>query len=134
MMEKWILITNPGSASATTKARWSDCENMLADAGLSVEVKLTERPGHAIQLAQEAAEAGCRKVIAGGGDGTIHEVMTGLLRFCDEGKARMADFTLAVLPLGTGNDWIRSAGIPEDLDEAVKCVVRGKTAKEDVVR
>lgn len=133
-MDKWILITNPGSASATTQARWKDCEKMLVDAGLDVEVKLTERPQHAIDLAREAAEAGCRKIIAGGGDGTIHEVMTGLLRFCDAGKGRMDEFTLAVLPLGTGNDWIRSAGVPADLPEAVQCIVRGKTAKEDVVR
>jgi len=59
--------------------------------------------------------------------------MTGLLRFADAEGANLGDFTLAVLPHGTGNDWIRSAGI-KDPKEAAACIVNGKTAKEDVVR
>ena len=46
----------------------------------------------------------------------------------------MGDFTLAVLPYGTGNDWIRTSLIPLDLKEAAGCILRGKTAREDVVR
>lgn len=133
-MEKWILITNPGAASSAAQGRWKDCEKLLADGGLAVETLLTVRPGHAIELARKSAEAGNRKFIAGGGDGTVHEVMTGLLRYCDAAGGKMSDFTLAVLPLGTGNDWIRSAGIPEDVSEAAQCILRGKTGKEDVVR
>lgn len=133
-MKDWLMITNPGSASATTGQRWKECVKLLTDGGLAVDIQLTEHAGHAIQLAQEAAAAGYRKFIAGGGDGTIHEVMTGLLRYCDANHTDMGDFTLAVLPLGTGNDWIRSAGIPADIAEAAQCIIRGKTAEEDVVR
>ena len=48
--------------------------------------------------------------------------------------ADLGDFTLAVIPSGTGNDWIRTAGIPADLSEAVKCIIAGKTAKEDIAK
>ena len=99
-----------------------------------MEHKLTQHPGHAIELAQEAATEGYRKIIAVGGDGTVHEVMTGLLRFADAGKANLGDFTLAVIPSGTGNDWIRSTGIAQDVEEAVQCIIKGNTGKEDVVR
>lgn len=133
-MKEWLMITNPGSASSTNGQRWKECEKQLLDGGLSLETRLTERQGHAIRLAQEAAAEGYRKFIAGGGDDTIHEVMTGLLRYCDANSVSMGNFTLAVLPLGTGNDWIRSANIPSDVAEAAECIIRGKTAKEDVVR
>ena len=135
MNNTWFLIANPSSATATAGQRWMDCEKQLLDAGLKVEHAITEYKAHAIELAREAAEKGCRKFIAMGGDGTVHEVMTGLLRFADATEgANLGDFTLAVIPAGTGNDWIRSAGIPADIQEAVACIIKGRTGKEDVVR
>lgn len=133
-MEKWIMIVNPASASDMTEGKWIDSEKQLREAGLEVEHLLTEHAGHAIELAAEAAKKGERRFIAVGGDGTIHEVMTGLLRFADAEKVDMGEFTLAVLPYGTGNDWIRTSMVPKDLKEAGDCIIAGKTAKEDVVR
>ena len=133
-MDKWILIANNASASASAEGAWKKCEAILTEGGLQVEPKLTSHPGHAIELAKEAAAAGARKFIAVGGDGTVHEVMTGLLRYADESGANLGDFTFAVIPAGTGNDWIRTPGIPENLEEAAKCIVKGNTGKEDVVR
>ena len=133
-MNQWKMIVNPSSASATTGDKWKESEKILTDNGLAVDHVVTQHPRHAIRLAQEAAEAGFRRFIAVGGDGTIHEVMTGLLRYADATGADMGDFTLAVLPYGTGNDWIRTSGIPKDLAEAARCIVRGHTAREDVVR
>ena len=133
-MEKWLMIANNSSKSASAEGAWVDCKKTLTDGGLEVDHKLTEHPGHAIELVQEGAAAGYRKFIAVGGDGTIHEVMTGLLRFADGSSVSMEDFTLAVIPAGTGNDWIRSAGIPQDIQEATQCILAGKTGKEDVVR
>lgn len=133
-MSKWILIMNPSAATETAGNNWKEAELVLKEGGLDVEVRFTERPAHAIDLAREAAEQGYRHFIAGGGDGTIHEVMTGLLRYSDAKSVDMGSFTLAVLPLGTGNDWIRTAGIPADAKDAAACIVRGNTGKEDVVR
>ena len=133
MTETWMMIGNPASASATTGDAWNNSVKQLREAGLEVEVCATTHAGHAIELAKEGAAKGYRKFIAAGGDGTVHEVMTGLLRYADAAGADLADFTLAVLPHGTGNDWVRSAGIT-DPKEAAACIVKGKTAKEDVVR
>ncbi|MBR3074810.1 MAG: hypothetical protein IKH11_03520, partial [Bacteroidales bacterium] len=72
--------------------------------------------------------------IAVGGDGTIHEVMSGLLRFSDARGIDMGEFTLGVLPYGTGNDWIRSSRTPKDISAAANCILKGNTAKEDIVR
>ena len=133
-MEKWMMIGNPKSASASTGDAWNKSVEKLTKAGLEVEVAATEHAGHAIELAQKAAAKGFRKFIAAGGDGTVHEVLTGLLRYADESKTSLADFTLAALPYGTGNDWIRTPGVPEDVEKAADCIIAGKTAKEDVVR
>ena len=132
-MDTWLMIVNPNSASSTND-KWNACEKVLSEGGLKVDNALTRHAGHAIELAQEGAAKGYRKIIAVGGDGTIHEVMTGLLRWADATGGNLGDFTLAVIPAGTGNDWIRTAGVPEDLPEAARCILRGNTAKEDVVR
>lgn len=128
------MIGNPKSASASTGDAWNKSVEKLTKAGLEVEVAATEHAGHAIELAQKAAEKGFRKFIAAGGDGTVHEVLTGLLRYADASKTYLAEFTLAALPYGTGNDWIRTPGVPEDVEKAADCIIAGKTAKEDVVR
>lgn len=107
---------------------------MLLDGGLEVEAMVTESPGHAIEIARKAAADGCRHFIAVGGDGTIHEVMSGLLRFSDASGVNMGEFTLGVLPYGTGNDWIRCSKVPRDIYSAVKCLLKGNTAREDIVR
>ena len=133
-MENWIIIANPYSASATSGESWKEAKGQLEAEGLSADAVVTEHAGHAIDLAREAAAKGYRKFIAAGGDGTIHEVMSGLLRYVDESGADLGEFTLGVLPCGTGNDWIRTAGIPSDIKEAARCIVRGNTGKEDVVR
>ena len=133
-MDKWIMIVNPASATAATADSWESSRKMLTEAGLAVEPIVTGHPGDAIDIAREAAARGERHFIAVGGDGTIHEVMTGLLRYADAEGVDLNDFTLAVLPYGTGNDWIRTSGIPKDMTEAAACIVRGKTAREDVVR
>lgn len=133
-MEKWLLIVNPSSASATTGSSWKESEKILKDAGLEVDVAPTEYAGHAITLVQESADQGYRKFISVGGDGTLHEVMSGLVRYADSRGVDLGDFTVAVLPYGTGNDWIRTPGVPQDMLEAAKCIIAGKTAKEDVVR
>ena len=133
-MEKWLMIVNPSSASATTGTTWKESEKILLDGGLEVDVASTEYAGHAIKLAQDGAAKGYRKFISVGGDGTIHEVMSGLVRYADQAGADLGDFTLGVLPYGTGNDWIKTSGIPKDMSEAAKCIVKGNTAKEDIVR
>ena len=133
-MNKWIMIVNPASASAATKDTWRESLKMLTDGGLEVEPVLTEHAGHGIDLARESAEKGYRNFISVGGDGTIHEVLTGLLRHADATGADLGGFTLAVLPYGTGNDWIRTSLIPRDMVEATHCIIEGKTSREDIVR
>jgi len=133
-MEKWMMIINPASASAVTRDTWKTSLKTLTDGGLAVEAICTEYSGHATRLTLEAAGRGFRKFISVGGDGTINELMTGLLRYAEQSGEDLGDFTLAVLPYGTGNDWIKTAGIPRDMEAATRCILAGKIGHEDVVR
>lgn len=80
----------------------------------------------ASRLTQEAVERGRKVVIAAGGDGTVNDVVQGLM--AADGRAK-----LAILPLGTGNDFCRTIAMPLDLEEAVWVLDSGATRTMDVV-
>lgn len=117
------VILNPAADRGRAGARRDELRTVLAEAGLAAEVSLTERPGHAVELARDAVRAGAEVVAAAGGDGTVHEVAQALVGT----KA-----ALGVLPMGSGNDYIRVLGVPKDLPGAAAILARGKTRTVDV--
>lgn len=120
---KFCLITNPGSGSADAL----DALRPLLD-GADTEECPSEGPEHTPDLAEAAARQGrFDAVVACGGDGTINEVVNGLMRV--PAAQRPA---LGVLPLGTGNDLARTLGLPADHAEAVAVLRQGRTAPLDV--
>jgi diacylglycerol kinase family enzyme len=82
-------------------------ERLLAERGLEYEIAHTEGPGHATLLTREALERGRQLVVAVGGDGTIHEVVNGLI---EDDKAVNPDVRLGVVAAGTGSDFIKTFG------------------------
>src|SRR5688572_31788935 len=87
----------------------------------------THAPGEARELAARAVARGSLRVIAGGGDGTVNEVVNGLI--VDE----RAGATLAIVPLGTGNDLARSLSLPTDADAALALALDGATRALDLI-
>jgi lipid kinase YegS len=102
-------------------------EAVRAD-GHQVEVRVTWEAGDSALFAAEAATEGIDIVIAGGGDGTVNEVVNGLVQV--EGHAS----ALGVIPLGTANDFARSAGIPLQLEAALRVAVETESVTVDVGR
>lgn len=80
----------------------------------------TEYPGHATEIAVRAVEEGFEVVAAIGGDGTVHEVVNGLMRFPAEQRP-----LLAAVPVGSGNDFCASVGIPDQPAAAIRRVFEG---------
>ena len=85
----------------------------IRQAGMSLAVRVTWEAGDAERYVREAVEAGAGTVIAGGGDGTLHEVANALAAM--EGDDLPS---LGLLPLGTANDFARGAGIPLEAEDA----------------
>lgn len=126
---KLLLVENPHAAHDRAKHLFAPIAHALSRAGIAVDTKLTERPGHARQIV-----AGCRfsdydGIVAAGGDGTLFEVVNGLY----ENKG--ARVPLGVIPIGTGNAFARDLTLTSgDWEQAVGNIAAGKTRRADVGR
>jgi diacylglycerol kinase (ATP) len=124
-----VFLVNPASANGSTGKRWPALERRAATLGLEGRSVLSEAPGELGGLAAEAVRAGARLLVLVGGDGTVHEVVDGLMK---AGLGSQAE--LAVLPRGTGKDFVRSLRIPGGFDEAIEVAKSGRVRTIDVGR
>ena len=124
-----VFVVNPASANGSTRRRWPEIARRAAGLGLTGESLFSERPGHVADLAERAAAEGARLVVAVGGDGTVHEVVNGLMRAEPERRPE-----LATIPRGTGKDFARSFRIPRSVDGALAVARAGATRTVDVGR
>jgi YegS/Rv2252/BmrU family lipid kinase len=116
-----LLIVNPQSRNGATGRRADSLVRRLRRGLGPLEVERTRGPRDAERIAREAVRAGCDRLIVAGGDGTLSEVATGLLSAGLGGYA-----VIGALPLGTGGDFLRTLGVPRDLDRAIECLREGK--------
>ncbi|HFA49687.1 MAG TPA: diacylglycerol kinase family lipid kinase [Bacteroidetes bacterium] len=126
---KWRFIVNPMAAKGAVGRRWEKIERLLHAAGISFDHVFTKRKLHAVDLAKEAIGNGCRHLVAVGGDGTAHEVANGI---CQQKTCPPASVTFAMLPIGTGNDWIKTHRIPKKFHKWLACFKNGKTVFQDI--
>lgn len=101
----------------------------LRENGAQIHVRVTWEKGDAARYIDEACRLGVATVIAGGGDGTINEVASALIK---HDKAHRP--VMGILPLGTANDFATSAGIPESLDKALQLAIVGKPTAVDIAQ
>ena len=101
------IIVNPVAGAGRTGKKWPEIMHLLKHFGLPFEHELTEAPGHAIELAKAAAKDGYEQVVSVGGDGTVNEVVNGLY---DSGN--LGNIMLGIISTGTGQDYVRTLGIP----------------------
>lgn len=121
-----ICIVNPRSAGGATGRRWGALAAHLAQLGIPVEARFTSGAGDATRLATAALREGADWIVAVGGDGTLNEVVEGLMA-ADPSRAR-----LGILPSGTGGDTIRTLGIPSDPFAAAGILALGHERTLDV--
>lgn len=108
-----LAIINPASANGATERRWPALGALLQQHHTGpLEIRFTEGPGHAVDLAAAAADR--KAVLCVGGDGTLNEVVNGLMRIGADRRP-----PLAMIPSGTGSDFARALGIPQDPTAAV---------------
>lgn len=123
------VILNPYSARWRAEERWHEVAPLLRDAGVNFEVAKSTKPGENIMLAEEAVRGGFSPIIAAGGDGTIGEVVNGIMNALRAGEP-LPPF--GVLPLGTANDFVANLKLPDDFEGACNVIAGGKTRKLDL--
>ncbi len=104
------MVLNPAAGRGAAARALDPIAREFQHQGWSVEVECTAGPGHGTELAARAVQAGAERVIAVGGDGTVHEVANGLLR-----SPGGADVALGVVPIGSGNDFAKLVGVDQSL-------------------
>lgn len=118
------VILNPKSGGGRAKRLRGEIEHELNARGVNVALHETRAPGHARELAHEAANGGASIVVAAGGDGTIHDVANGLL-------ISGTPAALAVIPAGTGNDFAKIVPGAETIETAYDTLARPTFRKFD---
>lgn len=119
-MKEILVILNPAARSERAKAAWRRIEKLP-----NCTMRVTTGPGDAQAVAEAAVKEGFGTIVAAGGDGTVNEVVNGLVG---------ADVSLGILPVGTMNVFAAELGLPGDLDEAWAVIRAGRTRKVDLLR
>jgi diacylglycerol kinase (ATP) len=115
------------AGAGRTAREWPRIKDLFQDRGLHFEHDITDAPGHAIELAHDAAQNGYDMVVSVGGDGTVNEVVNGIYR-----SGRIGDALLGIIGTGTGGDYIRTLGVPRNYRDACDCFIRPGSTTVDL--
>ncbi len=130
-MKRYKIILNPTAGAGNGKKALPEIENHLKRLKLDYELASTEYTGHAVELASQAVRDGFEVVVAAGGDGTVNEVLNGLIQARESGKYQPA---LGVLSVGRGNDFAGSVNIPEEIEAGCQALAMDQRRKIDIGR
>lgn len=126
-----LLVVNPQSGGGATRRAFDQILRTVERTLGSVDVRMTERGAHGIELAREGAREGRELIIAVGGDGTIHEVVNGLMQAREHGAGHTR---LGIIAQGTGGDFRKSLGMEHRLDRYLEGIASGRERSVDVGR
>jgi diacylglycerol kinase (ATP) len=125
----YLAIVNPAAGGGRTRKLLNSALQRLRSAGIAIEVRETSASGHATDIARHAWSEGHRKFISVGGDGTSYEIVNGLFPLSNGTEPP----TLAFLPLGTGNSFLRDFS-DKGVEYAMESLIAGRSRRCDVLR
>jgi len=125
----WFIIANPTSGNRKFSVLWKEIQQILNENKLAYSFAFTQFSKHEIELVQKAIQQGFRNFISVGGDGTLHQVVNGIML---QRYVKTSDITIGVIPLGTGNDWIKTYNIPEDIKKSIDIITQKNTILQDI--
>ena len=139
----WYAVVNPNAGSGRTVSEWPKASKILSDNRIDFEYRTTWRMNAAVEITMKACAEGYRKFLAVGGDGTVHEDLEGISKYVEMSDVArtldtevqavsLGDFTLAVMPIGSGNDWIKTLGIPRDFNKVAEMMKEESLGHQDV--
>lgn len=130
-MPTFLIISNPNAGNGAGRRAIGKIETALKGHHLHFDIATTERPGHAAELAREAAMGKYDVIVAAGGDGTSNEVLNGIMDARQQGHRSAA---MGILCAGRGNDFADAVGIPADLTKACRLLAENHRRPIDIGR
>ena len=125
----WFLIVNPNAGNSNFNKSWNCILDLLETKEIYFSFAFTQYTKHELILVDEAIKQGYRKFISVGGDGTLHHVVNGIMM---QRYIKTSDIKLAVIPLGTGNDWIKTYNIPYSIEKSIDIIKKDHTFLQDI--
>ncbi|MCD4695314.1 MAG: diacylglycerol kinase family lipid kinase [Bacteroidales bacterium] len=130
-IDEWFVIVNPNAGTRKGEKDWFDISRQLTDANIKFREVFTKHKEHAISLTTRYIKKGYRKFIVVGGDGTLNEVVNGIFF---QKKVPTKEFLLAMIPVGTGNDWCRMFNVPFKYKKAITLITKHQVFTQDIGR
>ncbi|CAL2103758.1 putative Diacylglycerol kinase (ATP) [Tenacibaculum sp. 190130A14a] len=129
MNNSWFVIVNPNAGNGNFKKLWAQIQQELTHNKISFEFEFTTHHKHEIELVHKAISNGFSKIISCGGDGTLHHIVNGVMR---QTIINNDAVTIGVIPLGTGNDWIKTYHIPKNTSKAIQIIKNQNSVYQDI--
>ena len=129
MYHSWFIIANPTSGNRNFSKKWKKIKQLLNSKNINYSFAFTQHSKHEIELVDTAILRGFRKIISVGGDGTLHNVVNGVML---QTYVKTSNITVGVIPLGTGNDWIKTYNIANSIEKAIEIIHNKKTILQDI--
>ena len=129
MLNSFFIVVNPHSGNSNFKKSWEKITYILKLKNINFSYSFTEYRKHEVILVDKAIEQGYRNIISVGGDGTLHHVVNGIMK---QRYIKTSKIKLGVIPLGTGNDWIRTYNIPNSIEKSIDVIFKNTTVLQDI--
>jgi YegS/Rv2252/BmrU family lipid kinase len=123
---KYWIILNPAAGKGKAAKQHPVIENFMRKSGRDFEILVTKAPGDALNMVRDLPLGNDDAAVAAGGDGTCNEVINGLLL-----RKSSSPPLLGILPVGRGNDFSSTPGIPSDVDKALQTLIDAKVRPLD---
>ena len=124
----WHIILNTNANEKKCERKWQEVAKVLVSHNIRYERHTVYAPGEGIATAKSLCENGIRHIVAAGGDGTVNEVVNGIMM----SGVNTREVWMAVLPLGRGNDWVRTHLYPQSIEEVVELWCKGRFMQHDI--
>jgi YegS/Rv2252/BmrU family lipid kinase len=129
LSKKWFVIINPISGNGKSKKKWPEIKKQLEISGFDFEFAFTKYSKHSSILLNAAIEKGVTNIICIGGDGTLHNIVNGIM---NQKILPTHKITVGMIPIGTGNDWVKTHNISKNVVKAIRTIEKGNISTQDV--
>ncbi|MEJ6791737.1 MAG: diacylglycerol kinase family lipid kinase [Lacinutrix sp.] len=128
-LSSWFVIINPKAGNGNALKQWPKIKMLLNASQFNFKFAFTEYKNHAATLTTNAINEGFKNLICVGGDGTLHAIVNGLML---ENTTESSLITIGIIPIGTGNDWVKTYSIPTKIEDAIQRIKKKNKKSQDI--